>query len=454
MLALLLAAADPCALPRPAAAQDPATAQAYLEVAESEAGRPAALEALREALRLDPGNARAQAAFQAACRAGDDRFERARARMDAGDRAAAIALFEQIRADGPSPPAALLEGICLYELDQDAAAETLLLEAAGDEQTADPARFYLGLLARRRGEQAEAERLFASVAQGGSSVASQAQRVLRESRGEELAAVSLIAESGYDSNVSLSPSTAPLGGTGLGSLAAALLLKPVSGMFVRASGYYRAQPALPDYNLGALGGAVGYALRSGPRQLAAEYDYDFVALGNAPYLPANRLALSGWWEVGAVSLGAAYAVRFENYRTSVTNPFSGTAHRPQLSALFHLGGTAWAEIGYHLERDLAAYPETSYLEHGPSAGLRLSSGRWRAAAQASAAFRGYDAVDPELGVQRKDVLLDADLLGEYDLAPRWTLRLVVGGHDDISNVSALSYLRGYVTLGAAFAAGL
>jgi hypothetical protein len=450
LLALLIAAADPCALPEPANPPDPAAAEVYLEVGESEN----APEGFREALRLDPSNVRALARFQATCRPGDERFERARARMDAGDCAAAIRLFERIRAEGPSPPAALLEGICLYELEQDEPAQTLLLEAESDESVADSARFFLGLIARRRGEQAEAQRLFTEVAQGTSKVAEQADRLLRESRTGRALSISLLAESGYDSNVTLSPSGAPAGGDGLGSFAAALLWKPIDGLFARATGFYRAQLQLPDYNLGAAGAALGYVLGPASRQLSAEYDYDFVALGNAPYLSAHRLAAAGRLGVGPVSLGAAYGVRFENYRTATTSPFSGTLHGAQLSATLRVAESAWVEVSYRGARDLAAYPETSYLEHGPAAGLRLAIGTFRASAEAGAAFRSYDDVDPALGVQRQDALLDLAAVGEYDLSPRWTLRLSVGGRDAISNVPELTYLRGYATLGVAFASGL
>jgi len=457
LLALLIAAADPCAPPEPANPPDPAAAQVYVEVGESEN----ALEAFREALRLDPTNARAQAGFQAACRPRDERFKRARTLMDAGDRAAAIRLFEELRAEGPSPPAALLEGICLYELEQDGPAETLLLEAEGDESVADSARFFLGLIARRRGEQAEAERLFADLAQGTSPMREQADRLLRESRAERPFSISLLAESGYDSNATLSPSGAPVGGDGLGSLAAALVWKPIDGLFARATGFYRAQTQLYDYNLGAAGGALGYVLGPASRQLAAEYDYDFVALGNAPYLSANRLAVAGRLGFGALALSAALAVRFENYRTGTTSAFSGTLYGGQLSATVRVANGAWIELSYCGARDLATYVETSYLDHGPLASLHFSFGAFRATMEAGAAFRLYDDVDPALvtpampqGVQRQDVLLDATAWAEYDLGERWTLRLSLGGRDAISNVPELTYLRGYATHGMAFNSGL
>lgn len=441
MIALLLALADPCALPPPAAQPDPAAAQAYVEAGESEPA--GALDAFREALRLDPSNARAQAGFQAACRPGEGRFEKARALMDAGDRAGAIAIFEELR---PMPEAALLEGICLYELEQDDAAESALLEAQATESTAEAAQFFLGLLARRRGQEAEADRLFGEVAQGNSSVADPARRLLKPSR----VSVSALAEAGYDSNVSLSPSNAPMGGDGIGSLAAALVVRPLEGLFVRASGVYRAQPTLSDYDLGALGGAVGYGW--GP--LNAEYDYDFVALGNAPYLSANRLGLGARWPLDAWTLSAAYGVRFENYRTGVTANFSGTLHGGQVAAALRLSPSASVELAYRVARDLAQIDSTSYFEHGPAAAVQVGVGRLRLSAEASAAFRQYDGLDQGLGAQLQDTILDAAALGEYDLGARWTLRLTVGGRDQIANVAELTYLRGYATLGLGFAAGL
>ena len=443
MIALLLALADPCTPPKPAAQPDPAGAQAYVEVGESEPA--GALDAFREAVRLDPSNARAQAGFAAACRPGsDERFEKARALMDAGDRAAAIAIFEQLR---PNPPAALLEGICLYELEQDDAAETALLEAQADESTADAARFFLGLLARRRGQDTEADQLFGEVAQGTSSVAEQARRMLKPTR----LSVSALLESGYDSNVSLSPSNAPLGGDALGSLAAAVVYRPIEGLFLRASGVYRAQPSLSDYDLGAAGGAAGYAW--GP--LSAEYDYDFVALGNAPYLSANRLGLALRLPAGAWIFSAGYGARFENYRTGDTANFSGTLHGAQLAAALRLSPSATVELAYRMARDVAQLDSTTYFEHGPAAAVRAAAGRLRLSAEASAAFRLYDGADPGLNnVQQQDTILDASLLAEWDLAAQWSLRLVMGGRDQIANVDELTYLRGYVTVGLGFAAGL
>src|SRR6185312_2997865 len=166
----------------------------------------------------------------------------------------------------------------------------------------------------------------------------------------------------------------------------------------------------------------------------------------APYLSAHRLSASGRHAFGPVALSLQYAVRFEDYRNSVTSPFSGNDHRLQLSAVWRVAETVWLEAAYHLERDFAALPETTYVEHGPSAAARAVFGKLRASAELSAGFRNYDAADPSLNdVQQNDTLLDASVQGEYALTPRWAVRLSLGGRDQLSNVDELQYVRGYAT---------
>ena len=56
--------------------------------------------------------------------------------------------------------AALLEGICDYQLGEDTAAQPLLLHAESRPEHRDLARFYLGLIALRAGEARRASVLF------------------------------------------------------------------------------------------------------------------------------------------------------------------------------------------------------------------------------------------------------------------------------------------------------
>ena len=55
------------------------------------------------------------------------------------NRRGAIPLFERIRAAGPDPASALLEGICWYELQEDEEAVPLLREAERDPTLAPSA---------------------------------------------------------------------------------------------------------------------------------------------------------------------------------------------------------------------------------------------------------------------------------------------------------------------------
>jgi hypothetical protein len=256
--------------------------------------------------------------------------------------------------------------------------------------------------------------------------------------------------------VTLSPAGTPLAGDALGSAELALIFRPMGdeGLFLRAAGLYRAEAQLHDYDLGAAGGVIGWILGSRARQLTAEYGYDFVTLGRSPYLSAHRLSLTGMLGLSAWTLGATYAARFENYRTTTTSAFSGVLQGAELWAALRASPLLTVDAGYRGAWDATGRLDTSYLEHGPRAGLRLSFDGWRVSLETSAAFRNYQDVDVVLTVQRQDVLLDAALAGEVDLGERWTVRLVAGGRDAISNVPELTYLRGYATLGLSYAVRL
>src|SRR5438105_2657442 len=148
LLALLLAAADPCAPPEPAAQSDAETARAYVAVGEAERAAGAddsARAAFREALRLDPSSEAARRGLDATCP--DALFEEGRRLLDTGDARAAAEALTRLRAVAPSPAAALLEGIARYQLGEDARAR--FEEAEQDPALASAARFYLALIALR-----------------------------------------------------------------------------------------------------------------------------------------------------------------------------------------------------------------------------------------------------------------------------------------------------------------
>src|SRR6185436_4599447 len=96
------------------------------------------------------------------CREGPrgDPLEAAIALMKRGDRLAAIARFEALRAGRHDAAATLLEGICRYELGDDAQALPLLLEARKEPALSSSADLFLGLISLRRGDGQDAERRF------------------------------------------------------------------------------------------------------------------------------------------------------------------------------------------------------------------------------------------------------------------------------------------------------
>ena len=127
LLAVVLAASDPCAVPTPGEPADPDGARSYVVVGEAEqaaGGIDTARIAFQEALRRDPSNQQARHGLDALC--ADARFEEGRRLLDSGDPRHAAVVLSQLRAVQPSPPAALLEGVARYQLQDTAGARPLL----------------------------------------------------------------------------------------------------------------------------------------------------------------------------------------------------------------------------------------------------------------------------------------------------------------------------------------
>lgn len=455
MIALALLLAADCAVPAPADAPDPGSASVYAEVGEGEraAGRDdSARVAFQQALRLDGANALATRGLDALC--ASDRFEEGRRLLDRGDARGAAGLFARLRAAAPSRPAALLEGIARYQLDDDGAARPFLEDAARDPVLADAARFYLGLIALRADQPHAAADALDQVSPE-APFAAAAGELSRMARRSGKLVLSVLAESGYDSNVTLLPSGAAQGADAAGSLALAAVARPFgeSGPWLRASGLYRGQLQLHDYDLGAAGGAAGWQFGRSDRRAVVEYDYDFLTLGAAPYLSAHRLSAEAAAVFGQFLLSAAYALRLESYLTPVTSNFSGALQTANLMLGLRVGG-GFLRAGYQVGRDFAQLDSTSFVEHGPRAVLDLPLGRrTRLSVDASAAFRRYDGYDAGLGVQRADVLLDGTAAADFDLSDLLTLRASLIGRKAISNAPDLSYDRVAAMLGVLLAAG-
>ncbi len=462
--AVLAAAADPCAPVADAGARDPGTAALYREVGDSERAKGStdtAVVAYQAALALDPSDDRSRRALAdlcAAARLPEDPFQLGLARMNSGDLPGAIAAFRDARSRGPDASAALLEGVCEYELGSYRAARVLLREAAEAPVHREAADLYLGLIAMREGDASTAARLLdaASLNPGFATIASDLARVARRSGKLVL---SVLGESGWDSNAALAPDGTPLSSSQDGAFGVSALgvFRPAgeSGPYLRAGGLYRQQLRFTDLDYGGVSAAAGWQLGARRSGALAEYNFDYRLLAGSSFLVAHRLLAAAWVPAGRVILGASYFARFESYPAALYAPYSGTYQRAEASATVPLGPAASLVLGYHLGVDGVERRELSWIEHGPAAELRLGIvSRLRFTAAAALSLRGYDALDPTLAVQRSDAYLDLAGVAEWDLGDHWTARLALEARKAFSNAPTFEYFRLAPVLGIAYVIGM
>jgi tetratricopeptide (TPR) repeat protein len=463
LLALALAAADPCAPLEPAGTPDPGAAAAYRAVAEEEAARgafDAAIVAYRAALARDRSDDRSRRALRALCEsrpATEDPLRRGLRLMDLGNCREAVEAFRAARASMPSPSTALLQGICHYELGEDTEATELLRAAEAYAPHREEARFYRGLVALRAGAGAEATTLFES-ARGNPALGRAASDLARLARQDGRVVVSLLAESGWDSNVNLAPTGEPSitpESDGVWALNGSLLWRPQRprGPYLRASGLLHQPFRLGAYEVRGFDAAAGWQFRGRGSQLLAEYDYGSRSFGGEPYLTAHRLLASGWLRAGGVALGGTYLARFESY-ASAWAPFDGVLQRAEVRAAASPVRELRVALAYGLSRDHTDDPVLRYTEHGPRVELRTFAGRrWRLGVDAALSIRSYDEYDPALQAERRDTYLDASAYAELDVAPGWAARFSLDGRRATSNVPALEYDRVVPSVGLAYVRG-
>lgn len=479
LLGLLLVAADPCAPVTLATAPDPETAAVYRKTGDDEraaGGADTATVAYRNAAALDSGDAASRRALQSLCveaRAPSDPFQVGLGQMEAHEWRSAAASFGQVRRADGDLSAALLEGICNYQMGHDAAAEPLLRSAEARPEHRDLARFYLGLVALRGGEAARASSLFAAAAVN-PTLGALAADLSRLARLDGRLVVSFLAESGFDTNVPLAPRGASttggatggmtgggpggtMNGDGLYGLGASVLLRPsgLNGPYLRGGGSLRQQLRLGTYDLGGAEAAAGWQVSREGRGAIAEYAYSFRTFGGSPFLSSHRLAAAGWVPGGGLTWSARYAAQLEDYRSPTLAGFSGLLHRAEVRAALPFAMGNWVAVVYGASRDAAKLGITSFTEHGPRVELRaLLSPRLRLGAVAGLSFRAYDAFDTVIGATRTDRYLDAAALTEYDLASGWTARLSLEGRKALSNAPALEYDKLVPMIGIAWQMGL
>jgi tetratricopeptide (TPR) repeat protein len=461
---------DPCAAPfeRAGTAADAADATLYRRVGDEEdaAGNAdAAITAYTQALRRDPRDARARAGLMRLCRtrgaaSAADPFDDGVRRMQRGDRAGAIAAFEQVRTGGADPAAALLEGICEFERGRERRARSLFEEARADTGSSGPALFFLGLIALHEGQSEQAYSLLASAAASDERIADRSWELMRVARRDGRVVLSALSEAGFDSNVSLAPDgSASAGGAADGYAVgvAGIFLRPlgIAGPYARVTAQYRKQLQSTAYDLAGVAGGLGFRAGPGRRYLAAEYGYDFLSLGGTPYLSAHRLLAMGRLSLGALDLAGLYAARFESFLPSTTTGYSGWRQEVQATVEWAFLRALVLGAGYRLVRDDTRDAVLGYTEQGPFAIVWLGLGSpLRLLAEAHLTFRDYDQSDPAFALARADRYVDASLSGELDLGDHTTLRLTVTGRRALSNVAELQYSKLTTGLALIYTTGL
>jgi tetratricopeptide (TPR) repeat protein len=475
LVALVLSAVDPCAPVAPVGSPDPAAAEAYRAVGDEELAHGAldpAAAAYRAALTRDPSDGASRDALRRLCEARsaiEDPLARGLRLMDAGEFRGAIDAFRVVRAPALSPSTALLQGICHYELGEDTEAAPLLREAEGYGPHREEARLYLGLISLRAGAGAEATALFES-ARANPALERDARDLAQLARQDGRVVVSMLAESGWDSNVNLAPNAEanrsfPFFATdepsiapesdGVFALTGSLLVRPNGsrGPYLRGAALTHEPFRLGAYRVRGFDAAGGWQLRGRASQAIVEYDYATRTFGGDPYLNSHRLLASGWLRAGRAGFGAAYLVRFESYATEWSR-FSGTLQRAELRAAFTPSPQLRVGVAYGIGREDAREPVVSYLEHGPRVELRASAGgAWRLGLDASLSRRGYDEYDSAFQTTRRDTYLDASAFAERDVAIGWALRFGLEGRRALSNVAALEYDKVVPTIGLAYVRG-
>jgi tetratricopeptide (TPR) repeat protein len=462
VLALVLGGFDPCAPVQPAAQPNAAAARAYRDVGASELAAGSietAVSAYRDALANDASDGASREALRRICEAPPvrDPFREGIRRMDAGEYRAAAEAFRQVRGGDAEPSAALLEGICRFEVGEDEGARLLFEEAAAYPPHRDEARLYLGLIALRAGAAVEAGALFESAAEN-RALERVASDLARLARRDGRLVLSFLAESGWDSNVTLAPNGTPGGppeADGLYALSGAALFRPqgTQGPYLRLGGFLQDRMQLGAYDFDGFDAAGGWQLGRGERGLVAEYDYAARRFGGASYLSAHRLLGSGWMRAGRALLGASYLARFESYAPAWSR-FSGTLQRAEVRASVLATPEVRLGLAYGVGRDAANDAVLAWFEQGPRAELRIAVGHALLGADVSVMWRAYDAYDAALSARRADTYLDAAAFAEWDLNGRLSLRFALVGRRALSNVPAFAYDKLLPTIGIGYTLGL
>jgi tetratricopeptide (TPR) repeat protein len=431
LVMLLLAAADPCTAPAPAAPLPGGAREAeiYLQVGDAERDRGnlgAAREAYRAALSRAPGSVEALARLQAVCASISDPFQAGADALESGRPEQALPFFTAARGRGNDRSVDLLEGISRYQMGEDARAVPLLESASADPALTESASFFLGLIALRRGDGDRASRLFdqAGHALGLEDAARQLSHMAQL---EGHLVLSVLTEVVYDTNVALRPDGAPTtlpGPDGSAGLAVMALVRPwgTPGPYARVEGQLSKQFTLSQLDLIGGAAALGYKLLGPTTSLTGEYAFGLQAVDGRSYLLDHRVFLGGSVLTGNFLWGAAYEAHFETYQWDLLADQSGVRQVLELDAGWLPGGGVRLTTGWAGTWDAARIDPLSYVEHGPVLELLWARGPVTLGARGNVSWRSYLAHDPAYDATRDDVRYAGTTWLGVALGAQWAVR--------------------------------
>jgi tetratricopeptide (TPR) repeat protein len=424
LVAALLGQAGLCGPVVPDAVADPAGAEAYREVAETEqaAGeRETALVAWREVLRRMPEDPRAREALATLCAA-----------APAEDSAAT----------------ALLQGLAHFERGEASAATAAFRTALAAPELVDTASFFLGLLALEEGQGPRAGAFFDAAARSpDAGLARRAEALRWVARREGRLALRVRLGGEYDSNVDLVPDgTRRQGGSadGVGSAQAGLSWRPqgTRGPFAHLTGHVRRHQRWGPFDLAGARGTLGWAHEHSALRLSAEYGFEGLVLGATPYLLVHRAGLAAQAPRGPVVLEATLGLHRKDFLETAFAGYSGWGQSARLEAAWRPVEPLTLSAGWQEELLAAHAPRLGFLEHGPRVSGSLSlSPRVRLLGEVGGSWRRHGAYDAVLEVRREDTALDVDAVLEWDMAAHWSLQATLGWRRAASNVPELSHER-------------
>jgi len=413
----------------------------------------------RLAASLAAGALALAVAFPAGAAAPEDRFTLAVSRMDAGETGAAADLFEQIYDADRDAAAALLGGICRYELGQPDAARRLLTAATADPTHRHSADFFLGLLALDGGRREDAFRLFSEArdapnAELSRSAADLARLAAREGRVSVQGAL----EGRYDSNLnlalapdgrSLAPAVADAGAVAAGDL----LVRPFgeSGPFAGASARLSRQLTQSGFDSGGAGARAGFQLGPDRLHASATYRISYELLGPSPFLFEQEGRASGRAVLGRLTLRGHYRYAWQSYLLPAVSGYSGPLQEALAGAEWRVTPVLSLELSYLLDRRAASDPALAVVEHGPGPGLRLRLGDdVELKLDGFSSWRHYDADAPG----QLDWAFGGNAMLSVELGDHLTLRASLTATRVLSADAVRAYSAVSGGLGLAYAAAL